>query len=749
MLPVLSSAVAQRKLDYKVEFLRIALWLVVLTAGLLGVYRLFVTPLLAVVNFAIVLACFASLLLLKQWPHKVEVIADLALGMVFMGASVVYLFHTDNSIRLGMFFPFVAGAFYLKGGRGGVYWLLAAVSIILAGYLLPWFSGGYALIEIVAGCLYLAILFAVLVNFEKMHTEQLQRDCNYTVQSLVDARWRVALEGVGDAIWDWDIQNDHFIASKSYAEMLGYAEAEIGDTMVQQKELLHPEDRARVANYLAQYLAGDGSEPFVSEQRMRCKDGTYKWVLCRGRVTQRNTEGRPQRVVGTHVDITEQKEQERQLEQIAHFDVLTGAPNRGLLADRLSQALARTKRERELLAVCYLDLDGFKPVNDQYGHQIGDQVLVEVTRRIKETIREDDTVARLGGDEFVLLLVGLQAPEECVGSLNRLLVAINQPIQVQEKSLRISASIGVSLYPEDGQDADTLLHHADQAMYIAKQSGKNRYHLFDAKNDQRARSHHALLQQIRHGLQHGEFELYYQPKVDLAARRMVGAEALIRWHHPQRGLLQPEEFLRVIENTELEIELGNWVIASACAQLRQWRRDGHDVEVSINISAYHLQSADFINTLRDEMQHCCPQPCHRCLQIEVLETVALEDIARVGEIIRICREFGVGFALDDFGTGYSPLTCLSKLEVDALKIDQSFVRVMLEEKGAHAIVQGIIGLAHAFDRTVVAEGVEHAAHLQALLEMGCPIVQGYGISKPMPASALLEWSAREWPATPA
>ena len=614
MLTDLSLA-AQRELDYKVRFLRLALWLVVLTAGLLGIYRLVVTPLMSMVNMLIVVVSLFCLFLLKRRPEQVERIANLALGAVFVGASLVYLFLHDNTVRIGVFFPFVAGAFYLQGARIGLRWLLAVVAMILAGHLLPWFPDAYSTFEIAAACLYLSILFAVLYNFEKVRSEHL--------------------------------------------------------------------------------------------------------------------------------------EQEKQLENIAHFDVLTGVPNRMLLADRLAQALARTKREQGLMAVCYLDLDGFKSVNDNFGHEAGDQVLVEVTRRIKETIREDDTVARLGGDEFVLLLVGLQAPEECVSSLHRLLLAINQPVQLREKSLRISASIGVSLYPEDEQDADTLLHHADQAMCIAKQSGKNRYHLFDAKNDQRARSHHALLQQIRHGLQHGEFELYYQPKVDLAARRMVGAEALIRWHHAQRGLLQPEEFLRVIENTELEIELGNWVIASACAQLRQWRQDGHDVEVSINISAYHLQSADFINTLRDEMQHCCPRPCHRCLQIEVLETVALEDIARVGEIIRICRAFGVGFALDDFGTGYSPLTCLSKLEVDALKIDQSFVRVMLEEKGAHAIVQGIIGLAHAFDRTVVAEGAEHAAHFQALLEMGCPIVQGYGISKPMPASALLEWSAREWPATPA
>ncbi|GAB4122522.1 MAG: hypothetical protein Fur0026_14530 [Sideroxydans sp.] len=607
MLTDLSLA-AQRELDNKVRFLRLVLWLVVVTAGLLGIYRLVVTPLMGMVNMLIVVACLFFLFLLKRRPGQIERIANMTLGTVFVGASLAYFFLHDNTIRIGVFFPFVAGAFYLQGARIGLRWLLAAVGVILAGHLLPWFHDAYSTFEIAAACLYLSILFAVLYNFEKVRSE-------------------------------------HF-------------------------------------------------------------------------------------------------EQEKQLENIAHFDVLTGAPNRVLLADRLAQALARTKRDKGLLAVCYLDLDGFKPVNDRFGHETGDKVLVEVTRRIRETIREDDTVARLGGDEFVVLLVGLQVPEECSGSLHRLLEAISRPIVLKGNTLHISASIGVSLYPEDDQDADTLLRHADQAMYIAKQSGKNRYHLFDAANDQRTRLHHGLLQQIRHGLAHGEFELYYQPKIDLATRRMVGAEALIRWHHPQRGLLLPAEFLRAIENTELEIGLGNWVISNAFAQLRQWRLDGHAFEVSINISGYHLQSAEFVNKMREEMRHCCPQPCHGCLQVEILETVALEDIARVGEIIRTCREFGLRFALDDFGTGYSPLTCLSSLDVDALKIDQSFVRGMLEEKGAHAIVQGIVALARAFDRHVVAEGIEHEAHIQALRQMGCMIGQGNGIASPMPAGALVEWSAR-------
>ena len=414
-------------------------------------------------------------------------------------------------------------------------------------------------------------------------------------------------------------------------------------------------------------------------------------------------------------------------------------PNRALLADRLSQALARTKREKGLMAVCYIDLDGFKPVNDSFGHESGDKVLVEITRRIKDTVREDDTVARLGGDEFVVLLVGLQVPEECVSSLQRLLENISKPIAVQGTVLKISASIGVALYPEDEHDADTLLRHADQAMYVAKQSGKNRYHLFDAASDLRARSHHELLQQIRAGLAQGEFELYYQPKVAMSSRTLVGAEALIRWNHPQRGQLLPAEFLRSVENTELEIELGDWVVDTAIDQLRQWRRDGFAIELSINISAYHLQSADFVRKLEAAALQRGALDCLRHLEIEVLETAALEDIARIGGLIKACREFGVGFALDDFGTGYSSLTYLSKLDVDTLKIDQSFVRDMLEDKGDHAVVHGIIALARAFDMSIVAEGVETEAHYQALFQMGCELGQGYGIARPMPGGELIKW----------
>jgi diguanylate cyclase (GGDEF)-like protein len=388
--------------------------------------------------------------------------------------------------------------------------------------------------------------------------------------------------------------------------------------------------------------------------------------------------------------------------------------------------------------VCYLDLDGFKLVNDTMGHEAGDRVLIEVTKRIKETIRGDDTVARLGGDEFAVLLLGLRAAEEYTASLNRLLEAISQPIEIKGKLFEVSASIGVALFPTDDQDADTLLRHADQAMYSAKQSGKNRYYLYDAENDLRARSHHEFLRRLTLALANSEFELYYQPKVDMRSLQLVGAEALIRWNHPERGVLAPAEFLHVVEGTTLEIELGDWVVSTAFEQLEAWYQAGLSMELSINISARHLQASDFSWKLKRKiLRH--PNLPKGSLQVEVLETAALGDIPRASDTIERCRKIGVSFALDDFGTGYSSLSYLGRLPVDTLKIDQSFIRDMLEDKGDRAIVQGVIALAKAFDRKIVAEGVETEELFRELVEMGCECGQGYGIARPMPASALPGW----------
>jgi len=448
--------------------------------------------------------------------------------------------------------------------------------------------------------------------------------------------------------------------------------------------------------------------------------------------------GQPTHYVGIASDISLLKQHEKQLEHIAHYDALTGIPNRVLLADRMRQAIAQTKRNKKLLGVCYIDLDGFKPINDGFGHEAGDRVLIEIARRITHALRSGDTVARLGGDEFVILLLELEGADECNSTVKRLLDAIGKPLSVVGESFTVTASIGVTLFPQDNQDPDTLLRHADQAMYIAKQSGRNCFHIYDTERDRRAHALSESLAMIRHGLLTGEFELFYQPKIHMGSGKLVGVESLIRWRHPTRGLLPPADFLPCLEKSELENTLGDWVIDAALAQLDRWQQEGHLVEASVNIAAGHLQSDAFIDNLRDKLVRY-PNLPPGALQIEILETAALADIPKVAGIIEICADMGVSFALDDFGTGYSSLAYLRRLPAETLKIDQSFVRDMLTDSADRAIVQGIIALAHAFGRKIVAEGVETEAHCHVLIEMGCDIGQGYGIARPMPANDFAHW----------
>ncbi len=451
-----------------------------------------------------------------------------------------------------------------------------------------------------------------------------------------------------------------------------------------------------------------------------------------------DTDGRVQRHVGVFSDITYFKDHEAELSHIANYDSLTGVPNRRLLADRLRQAIAHAQRNHKLLAICYLDLDGFKDVNDRYGHEAGDKLLMDISRRLQEMLRAGDTLARLGGDEFVVLFNDLAREQECYQVLDRILNIVSSPVDVGTGHVTVSASIGVTFYPSEDVDGDTLLRHADQAMYTAKQTGKNRYHLYDSAHDRRVRALHESRRHILAGLKNAEFELFYQPKIELASGNIAGVEALIRWHHPERGLLLPAEFLPFIEDSDLEIHLGNWVLDTAMAQIDAWHKDGLDLEVSINISANHLQSPNFLPDLKCRLSRY-PEMLRNRLQIEVLETAALEDIPSSAETIDACRKLGVNFALDDFGTGYSSLAYLRKLSAETLKIDQSFVRGMLTDEGDRAIVQGIIALAKTFGRKTVAEGIEAAELTQMLIEVGCMYGQGYGIAHPMSAEDFMQW----------
>jgi diguanylate cyclase (GGDEF)-like protein len=443
-------------------------------------------------------------------------------------------------------------------------------------------------------------------------------------------------------------------------------------------------------------------------------------------------------------DFSELNTIKEQLQHQALHDVLTNLPNRVLLADRLSQSMVQSQRHRNLLAVVFLDLDGFKHVNDSYGHDLGDELLIIASLRMKAALRGGDSLARIGGDEFVAVLTDLTTVEDCEPVLERLLLAASKPVNIHNVELKVSASIGVTLYPQDNVSADQLMRHADQAMYVAKESGKNRYHIFDTAQDDAVKVQRESLEAIRSALDNQQFVLHYQPKVNMRTGSVIGTEALIRWQHPERGLLNPFDFLPVIENNPMMIELGEWVIDSALTQISQWQAMGLKLPLntSVNIAAIQLQQTNFVNRLTTLLV-AHPDVASRYLELEVLETSALEDVHHVSKIMNDCMALGVNFALDDFGTGYSSLTYLRRLPASLIKIDQSFVRDMLHDVDDLAIVEGVIALAKSFKRDVIAEGVETVEHGTALLQIGCELAQGYGIARPMPARDIPDWIS-EW-----
>jgi diguanylate cyclase (GGDEF)-like protein/PAS domain S-box-containing protein len=533
-----------------------------------------------------------------------------------------------------------------------------------------------------------------------------------------------------------DAQGTIVEVNEAFIRITGYSREEaIGQT-----PRILSSGRQDKAFYEAMWKALMVQGHWTGEIWNRCKNGDHYAALLTISAV-RDGHGNAQQYVALFSDITGIKEHQKQLEHIAHFDALTNLPNRLLLADRLKQAMAQAQRRGQQLAVAYLDLDGFKNVNDRYGHDMGDQLLVHLATSMKATLREGDTLARLGGDEFVAVLIDLENESSCLPLLSRLLEAAAAPVHVGGVVLQGSASIGVTFYPQaQDMEADQLLRQADQTMYQAKLAGKNRCHVFDAALDSSLRVRHESLERIRRALTHGEFVLHYQPKVNMRKGLVIGAEALIRWQHPEKGLLNPATFLPVIEDHPLAVEVGEWVIDTALKQIGLWHAIGLDLPVSVNIGARQLQQVDFVERLQAILS-MHPQVNPTSLELEVLETSALADMQQVSQVIERCHQMGVKFALDDFGTGYSSLTYLKRLRVAMLKIDQSFVRDMLDDPDDLAILEGVIGLAAAFKREVIAEGVETVAHGTALLQLGCELAQGYGIARPMPADKLAAWKS--------
>ncbi len=499
-------------------------------------------------------------------------------------------------------------------------------------------------------------------------------------------------------------------------------------------EPMRDEVRANVASVV------DGGDIPNGELELMRKDGSLVPVYSSHTVLR--SPGAEPELFCIDIDLTESKAHEQALDRIANYDSLTGLPNRRLLADLMDQLIARVDRNKSTFALCYLDLDDFKPINDTYGHDCGDEVLAAVAQRLQRLVRGSDLVARLGGDEFVVALDGIAEGPELDHRLSSLLEELARPMLIDQLELNVSASIGVTLYPADSSDPDTLLRHADQAMYRAKSQGRNQYSLFDIELEANVQRRRECLAAVAKGLEEDQFRLHYQPKINLVTGQPVSFEGLVRWHRPDGELLSPMAFLPELDRSDLEQRFGEAMINQALAQMSAWAATGLDVTVSVNIAGPHLLSAGFVEALKRSLEQHSDCPPER-LELEIVESAAVNDLERAIAVLTEVRELGVQVSLDDFGTGYSSLSHLRSLPVDEVKVDQGFVRDMLEDENDRNIVQGVISLAAAFSLRVVAEGVETQAHIDALRNFGCELGQGYVFARPMPAEEVPGWLAAQ------
>lgn len=441
-------------------------------------------------------------------------------------------------------------------------------------------------------------------------------------------------------------------------------------------------------------------------------------------------------------DYSERIQVEKDIKFMAYNDLLTRLPNRQLFSDRLNQALVHSKRSDKIIAICYLDLDEFKPINDQHGHDIGDRLLIELSRRLSAELREGDTLARIGGDEFALILDDLNDISEAEEIVQRILSSCCSPFDIMGHRLIVSSSIGITCYPDDSGDADTLLRNADQAMYQAKRKGRNTFQLYKPIQNKAQKKREQFLAEFNTAIKTNQLVLHYQPRIDLQSNELAGVEALVRWQHPSKGLLNPNHFLPKIQRTKLEIALDEWVLVAALDQHLAWKQQGLTVPVSVNVTPSHVQQSSFPLELSKILSRY-PEGISHYLELEVLEMAAVSDIAKVSDIMKRCTSLGVAFSLDDFGTGYSSLTYFHRLPIDTLKIDKSFVINMLDSRDDKEIVEGVISLARSLDRPVVAEGAESKELCSMLRQLGCQFAQGFGISRPIPAEELYGW-LQQW-----
>ncbi|MCF8161276.1 MAG: EAL domain-containing protein [Polaromonas sp.] len=545
-----------------------------------------------------------------------------------------------------------------------------------------------------------------------------------------EARWKLALESVGDGVWDLQVQSGEQYLSPNLLRMYGYDDGEIKPHIAELDALVHPEDVGRLQHDRRAHLEGV-TLTYSNEHRLLCKDGNWKWVHSRGMVISRDAQGQALRMLGTHADITERKTADALVWQQAHFDALTGLPNRRLMRERLIQEIKKCRRNEHKLALLFIDLDHFKEVNDTLGHDRGDELLVEAAQRIQRCLRETDTVARMGGDEFTVIITSLTDESNLQSILPKLLNTLSASFQLGLDQVFVSASMGVTVYPTDTQEVEDLLKNADQALYVAKAAGRNRFSFFTPALQEAAMQRAQLTHDLRAALPAQEFRMVYQPIVTLATGKIHKAEALIRWQHPRRGLISPAEFIPVAESSGLIVELGEWIFAQAAAQVKDWREQLHpEFQISVNKSPLQFENPNPNHVPWIDQLRALGLPGESVV-VEITEGLLLSTSNGVVDQLLKLRDEGINVSLDDFGTGYSSLSYLQKFDIDFIKIDQSFVRHLKPGTTDLVLCQAIIAMAHALGMKVIAEGVETEEQRDLLKAAGCDYAQGYFYSRPV------------------
>ncbi len=571
---------------------------------------------------------------------------------------------------------------------------------------------------------------------ERQHAEASVRES--------EQRLKWSLWGTGDGLWVWDLKTGE-VHREGFLGVLGYADDEIPPSPEWRQQLTHPEDHYILPAAVQRHLNGE-TEQFEATYRMRHRDGSWVWILDRGQIVERDHSGKAVRLAGTTKDVTERQRYEEELRHLANYDTLTNLPNRTLFHERLRHALAQARRGQYRVALLFFDLDRFKHINDSMGHAAGDALLRQVAKRLLTSVRDEDTVARLGGDEFTVVLEAIATIESAAIVAEKILAAFGKPFDLDGNEVVVTPSVGISIFPEDGDDAATLIKNADLAMYHAKEQGRNNYQFFVGAMNEQMRRRHALENALRKALLQNEFSLNFQPKMDIRYGHITGLEALLRWTSNELGPVRPDEFIPLAEETGLIVSIGDWVIGRALQHIRHWQKNGvPQVPVAVNLSLRQLMTGDIRERIRALLDANSVAP--HFLQLEITESLVMANPEQATARLNELREMGIRLAVDDFGTGYSSLSYLKKLPIDTIKIDKSFVRDITTDNDDATITRTIIAMAHSLQLSVVAEGVETDEQLDFLRREGCEELQGFWLAKPLPADQCAEFLLQRTPTT--